>query len=48
MPAGDELQSPAAYDDRWMWLALLTVVVVVVYYAVVLMRWCPSRALIRP
>jgi len=48
MPAGDELQSPAAYDDRWMWLALLTVVVVVVYYAAVLWWTRPRRSRRRP
>jgi hypothetical protein len=42
MPAGDELQQPVGYDDRWLWLALLAIVVVVVYYAAVLW-WTRSR-----
>ena len=43
MPAGGELQPPAGYDDRWMWLAILAVVVVVVYYAAVLWWTRPRR-----
>ncbi len=44
MPAGDELQQPVGYDDRWLWLALLTLVVAVVYYVVVLWWTRPRRS----
>lgn len=43
MLAGDELQHPVGYDDRWLWLALLAIVVVVVYYAAVLWWTRPRR-----
>ncbi len=46
MPAGadllaavelqDEFNGPVAYDDRWLWLALLGLVLVAVYYVAVL------------
>ncbi len=44
MPAGDELQHPVGYDERWLWLALLALCVVVVYYVSVLWWTRPRRA----
>jgi hypothetical protein len=44
MPAGDELQQPVGYDDRWLWLALLALLVALVYYASVLWWTRPRRA----
>jgi hypothetical protein len=36
MRAAGELRPPAAYDDRWLWLAVLVLVGVGLYYVVVL------------
>lgn len=41
MLAGDELRPPAAYDERWIWVAALAVAAVVVYYVVV---WWLTRS----
>lgn len=44
MRTAGELQPAAGYDDRWMWLALLSLAAVAAYYLVVWLATRPRRA----